>query len=159
MGGWGVRPPGSFAGKALAAITSHQSVLIRRERFRVVERIWFSWVTGADGLAKSDYIHIKGTLNCIVTQPSASAPPAPVGPSDLHDLSLTEVRDGEDVAQGLIANRSTTEVETAYIFRETTTGDTGRVTVNGCYRLEVSDAGDGKAGVACVHVLHTPRRF
>lgn len=110
----------------------------------------FTWVSAADG---SDTVPsglpVSGKIERVVVVPSASA-----APSNLYDLTLTD-EDGIDVLAGQGANLSDTVANNfcpAIPLKDGTSTADYATTVDGILTLNVTNAGDAKAGKVVVYV-------
>jgi hypothetical protein len=106
-----------------------------------------AWTSDAAG-AVTATINIAGLIHKVVTNPGATAPSAN------YDITLVD-EDGIDIAQGLLANRHTTNSEEVYLYKEATL--TGSVPAAipifhaGALTLTIAAAGDSKQGVVRIY--------
>lgn len=110
----------------------------------------FDWVSAADGSATlASSIAVSGRIERVVFVPSASA-----APTNLYDLTLTDA-DGVDCLGGQGANLSasaTTHVCPGLPLKDGTTTADYPITVDSVLTLNVTNAGDTKAGKVVVYV-------
>lgn len=108
-----------------------------------------SWTSDGSGAA-TETVELDGQIIKVTTNPSATAP------DDNYDITLVD-EDGIDIAQGLLANRHTTNSQEVYLFEEATLGGTGTdaaalpVYHSGAVTFTVAAAGDTKSGVARIY--------
>lgn len=102
------------------------------------------WTSASDGSATGE-VELDGQLVKFVTNPGATAP------TDDYDITLVD-EDGIDVAQGLLANRDTSNSEEVYGYEEITLGGTGTdrgilpIFHAGPVTFTLANAGDSKVG-------------
>jgi hypothetical protein len=121
-----------------------------RENGTDVVKHTFDWVSAADGSATlPSGLAVSGQIQRIVIDPSGSA-----APSTLYDLTLTD-EDGVDVLAGQGANLSettTTSFCPGTPLKDGTTTSTYPTVVDGILTLNITNAGDTKAGKVVVYV-------
>ena len=110
----------------------------------------FDWVSAADGTATvASTVAVSGYIVRVVTIPSASA-----APTTLYDVTLTDA-DGIDILAGQGANLSATvaaSVCPGTPFKDGTTTSVTTMIVDGILTLNVTNAGNAKAGSVVVYV-------
>jgi len=110
----------------------------------------FAWVSAADGSATlPSGLAVSGQIQRVVTVPSATA-----APTTLYDVTLTDAN-GIDVLAGQGANLSATvaaSVCPGMPLKDGTTVGIVPVLVDGILTLNVTNAGDTKAGSVIVYV-------
>lgn len=110
----------------------------------------FDWVSDAGGAATlASGTPVSGTIERIVIVPSASA-----APTNLYDITLTD-EDGIDVLAGQGANLSSSaasHVCPGVPLKDGTTTSAVPIVVDGTLTLNVTNAGDTKAGSVAVYV-------
>ena len=108
------------------------------------------WVSASDGSATGT-VGLDGQILKFVTNPGSPAP------TDNYDITLVD-EDGIDVAEGLLANRDTSNSEEVYPFKEVTLAGTGtdRAALplyhGGPVTFTLANAGDTKAGQLKVYL-------
>jgi hypothetical protein len=108
-----------------------------------------TWESDGDGDA-TETVALDGQIIKVVTNPGVAAPTAD------YDITLVD-DDGLDVAQGLLADRHTSNSEEVYLFHEATLGGTGSdaaalpVYHSGAVTFTVANAGATKEGVAKIY--------
>lgn len=126
------------------------SVTVTYRRHGSIRVAVIDWVSASDGSATGT-VGLDGQLLKFVTNPGA------VAPSDNYDITLVD-EDGLDVAQGLLANRDTTNSEEVYPFKEVTLTGTGTDKAAlplyhvGPVTFTLANAGDTKAGQLKVYM-------
>lgn len=110
----------------------------------------FDWVSAADGTATlPSGLAVSGKIERVVIVPSASA-----APTTLYDATLTDAN-GIDVLAGQGANLSATVASSVCPgtpLKDGTTTSVTPTTVDGVLTLNISNAGDTKAGSVIVYV-------
>lgn len=108
------------------------------------------WTSASDGSATGE-VELDGQLIKFVTNPGATAP------SDNYDITLVD-EDGIDVAEGLLANRDTSNSEEVYAFKQVTLTGTGSdaaalpIYHGGPVTFTLASAGDSKVGQLKVYM-------
>ena len=108
------------------------------------------WTSATDGSATAA-VTLDGVIHKFVTNPGATAPSAN------YDITLVD-EDGIDIAQGLLANRHTSNSEEVYPFAEVTLGGTGSDAAalplfhGGDVTFTLANAGDQKVGQLKVYM-------
>jgi len=120
---------------------------------KLCARVIVDWHSDADGNATVDGILARGILDRVVTSPSKAA-----APSANYDVELVMEGYDEDVLQGLLANRSSTSVESVYPYMAVSLKQY-RSTLDGKYSVRVSNAGARKAGTVVLYVLKEKTGF
>lgn len=107
-----------------------------------------TWTSHTDGSA-TQAVTIDGQILRVVTNPGATAP------TDNYDITFVDA-DGQDVMEGFLANRDTTNTEVVYPYKEVAL--TGAVPVAlyplpgcGLVTFTLANAGDTKGGVCTVY--------
>lgn len=125
------------------------SVSYRQNGSDVVKHT-FAWVSAADGSATvPSSIAVSGRIERVAFIPSAS-----VAPTNLYDVTLTDA-DGFDCLAGQGANLSDSaksHVCPALPLKDGTTTADYPITVDSVLTLNVTNAGDSKAGTVVVYV-------
>lgn len=127
-----------MAGTVTVAYRKHTSI-------RVAD---VSWTSDASGDATAT-VDLDGQLIKVTTNPTD-------GPTANYDITLVD-QDGIDVAEGLLANRHTTNSEEAYLFKQVTLTGTGSdaaalpIYHSGPVTFTVASAGNAKSGVARIY--------
>lgn len=125
------------------------SVSYRQNGSDVVKHT-FAWTSAADGSATvASSIAVSGKIERVAFVPSAS-----VAPTNLYDLTLTD-SDGFDCLAGQGANLSDTaksHVCPGLPLKDGTTTADYPITVDSVLTLNVTNAGDSKAGTVIVYV-------
>lgn len=149
--GWADQPgePGGGSGGGGVVDGTEWSQIYRANDTDLVEDT-FSWVSDVDGNSTLvSGLAVSGEIERVDFIPSASAAPA----AD-YDVTLTD-EDGIDVLGGQGANRSASAKSTVCPgtpLRDGTTVSTVPMIVDGLLTLNVSNAGDSKAGRVVVYV-------
>lgn len=110
-----------------------------------IKRADVSWTSDASGDATGT-VQLDGEILKVVTNPTD-------GPSANYDITIVD-EDGVDIAQGLLANRHTTNSEEQYLYEQITLGGTGTdryaapIVHYGACTFTVANAGNAKSGVA-----------
>lgn len=102
-----------------------------------------SWTSDASGDASVLIPNLNGWLIKAVTDPGAAAP------TDNYDITLID-EGGADAAQGLLADRDTTNSESVYTL---VSGAATPVLLSGDITFTVAAAGDSKNGVCYLYVV------
>jgi hypothetical protein len=107
----------------------------------------FNWTSNSTGDAE-DWVPINGVVDRVQTQPGVSA-----APSANYDVAVNDRR-GNDVLQGLLANRSATSEETVRPYMDSADSSHHiEAYIPHGSRLVISNAGDTKSGILLLHML------
>lgn len=121
-----------------------------RENGSDVVKHTFAWTSAADGTATvASGLAVSGQVQRVVFIPSATA-----APTDLYDVTLTDA-DSMDILAGQGANLSTStssSVCPGIPFDDGTTTSVAPCVVDSILTLNVTNAGDSKAGSVIVYV-------
>ena len=125
------------------------TLVVETVTFGSVRKTIFTWTSDASGdVSGGTKALISGQILRVVTNPDGTDVP-----SDNYDVVLND-EDGDDVAEGLLANRDTANVEAVAIATEQTVGSTTGllpVAIHGLIDCVVSNAGNAKKGVVNVY--------
>lgn len=115
------------------------TVTVEESQFNGINKIKWTWLSTAGGAA--DLITPKsyyGEVIALVTDPDGTA-----APTDDYDITITDT-EGYDVMQAAGADRDTSTTETAV--------PTAKSVAFGQLTLNVTNAGNAKAGVAILYI-------
>jgi hypothetical protein len=131
------------------------TVSVSYNRSRPVRVATVTWESDGDGNADGT-VTLNGQIVKVTTNPGTAAPTAD------YDITLVD-DDGIDIAQGLLADRHTSNSEEQYLYVEPTLGGTGTDAAAlplyhaGEVTFTVANAGNTKAGVAKIY-MYEPQR-
>lgn len=107
------------------------------------------WTSDGDGDA-TQAVELDGQIIKVVTNPGAAAPTAD------YDITLVD-DDGIDIAEGLLADRHTSNSEEVYLYKELVLVGTGTdaaalpIHHSGTVTVTIANAGASKAGVVKIY--------
>ena len=124
------------------AVTFLSERLHGSDRDVKTDKVTATWTSDASGAA-SGTINLQGFLLKVITDPGSPAP------TDNYDITL--VADGIDMADGLLLNRDTANVEMVYPVGTTTAACTP-IFLSGDHTFTIAAAGSVTAGVCYMYL-------
>ncbi len=114
----------------------------------MIRRICITWEANKDGQVYDPIGPLHGILDRVVTVPDPDNPP-----TANYDVSLVN-RNETDVLEGLLANRSASDVEQVFVYSASPAADRhAEVMLSGEYWLKIENARTATSGTVVVYVL------